>query len=133
VSANCQSSSLLPMTEAHLLRAPKSTVVGSEEVEVARLDDLDVLRSGERAYLKLDVQGMELEVLRGAAGTLGSTRVVEAELSAIELYDGQALIEQVIEHLRGSGFRPIGLETSFRDRRTGDLLQMNGFFRRGNA
>jgi len=130
VTANRQSSSLLPLGPRHARAAPEAPVVREEEVEVARLDDLDVVRPGERAFLKLDVQGAELEVLRGAARTLAAVRVVEAELSAVELYDGQALLGEVVEHLRGSGFDLIGLEPSFRDRVTGDLLQVNGWFRR---
>ena len=130
VTANRQSSSLLPLGPRHARAAPEAQVVGEEEVEVARLDDLDIVRPGERAYLKLDVQGAELEVLRGAARTLGSVHVVEAELSAVELYDGQALIGEVVQHLRAAGFDVIGLEPSFRDRATGDLLQLNGWFRR---
>jgi len=130
VAANRQSSSLLPMADRHVRAAPESAVVGANEVEVARLDDLGAVRPGERAYLKLDVQGAELDVLRGSAQTLGAVRVVEAELSAVELYAGQALLGEVTEHLRVAGFDLIGLEPSFRDRVTGDLLQANGFFRR---
>lgn len=133
VAANRQSSSLLPIGRRHLAAAPDAPAVGDQEVEVARLDDLDVVRPGERAYLKLDVQGAELEVLRGAERTLAAVRVVEAELSAVELYDGQALLGEVVEHLRGAGFDLVGLEPSFRDRATGDLLQVNGWFRRGRG
>ena len=75
-------------------------------------------------------QGAELAVLRGAEASLGFVRIVEVELSAVELYRGQALVEEVIAFLRSAGFDPIGIETSFRDRRSGDLLQANGFFRR---
>jgi FkbM family methyltransferase len=133
ISANRQSSSLLPMADRHRRAAPESVVVGEEEVEVAKLDDLCVVRPDERAYLKLDVQGAELDVLRGGARTLESVRVVEAELSTVELYEGQALLGEVVEHLRAAGFELIGLEPSFRDRATGDLLQANGWFRRGRA
>jgi FkbM family methyltransferase len=133
VSANRQSSSLLPMLDRHERAAPESAVIRSEEVEVARLDDLGAVRAGEHAYLKLDVQGAELDVLRGAARTLESVRVVEAELSAVELYEGQALLGQVVEYLRAAGFDLIGLEPTFRDRVTGDLLQMNGLFRRARS
>ncbi|MFL5964980.1 MAG: FkbM family methyltransferase [Gaiellaceae bacterium] len=129
VTGNRQSSSLLPMAEAHLRHAPESAEVGQIEVEVARLDELGLVTEG-RAYLKLDVQGAELAVLRGAQDSLEFVRVVEVELSVVELYRGQALVEEVIGYLRSAGFDPIGIETSFRDRRSGDLLQANGFFRR---
>ena len=76
------------------------------------------------------MQGAELAVLRGAQDSLRSVRVVEAELSTVELYRGQALVEEVIAFLRLAGFDLIGIETSFRDRLSGDLLQANGFFRR---
>jgi hypothetical protein len=36
----------------------------------------------------------------------------------------------VLSFLYARGFELIGLETSFRDRATGDLLQTNGFLRR---
>jgi FkbM family methyltransferase len=133
VSANRQSSSLLPMHERHLRSAPESAVTGSIEVDVARLDDLGVVRPGERAYLKVDVQGTELDVLRGAAATLPSVRLLEAELSTVTLYEGQALIGEVIQYVNAAGFDLIGLERAFRDRKTGDVLQVNGLFRRARS
>jgi hypothetical protein len=133
VSANRVSSSLLPMAELHLRTAPESAVTGAVEVEVARLDDLDVVRPGERAYLKIDVQGAELDVLHGATATLASVRLLEAELSTVTLYEGQPLIGEVIQHVQREGFDLIGLERAFRDRETGDVLQVNGLFRRGRS
>lgn len=130
VAANRQSSSLLTMTPLHLRHAPESREERTIEVDLARLDELEVVSPREHAYLKLDVQGAELDVLRGGEETLSRVRVVEVELSAVTLYDGQALIGEVIEHLRAAGLGLIGIEPSFRDRRTGDLLQANGFFRR---
>ena len=133
VSANRVSSSLLPMAERHLRTAPESAVTGAVEVEVARLDDLDAVRPGERAYLKIDVQGAELDVLRGAESTLASVRLLEAELSTVTLYEGQALIGEVIQHVQRQGFDLIVLERAFRDRATGDVLQVNGVFRRARS
>jgi FkbM family methyltransferase len=130
VSANRVSSSLLPMAERHLRTAPESAVTGAVEVEVARLDGLDAVRPDERAYLKIDVQGAELDVLRGAAATLPSVRLLEAELSTVTLYEGQPLIGEVIQHVQQAGFDLIVLERAFRDRMTGDVLQVNGVFRR---
>jgi hypothetical protein len=108
-------------------------VTGAVEVEVARLDDLDAVRPGERAYLKIDVQGAELDVLRGAESTLSSVPLLEAELSTVTLYEGQALIGEVIQHVQHQGYDLIVLERAFRDRATGDVLQVNGVFRRARS
>jgi len=129
-SANRVSSSLLRMTERHLQSAPDSFVTESIEVDTARLDDLALGGRAERGYLKIDVQGAELDVLRGASATLPWIRLIEAELSTVELYEGQALIGEVIQYVQEQGFEPIGLERAFRDRTTGDVLQLNGLFRR---
>jgi FkbM family methyltransferase len=133
VSANRVSSSLLPMAELHLRAAPESAVTGAIEVEVARLDDLDVVRPADRVYLKIDVQGTELDVLQGATASLASVRLLEAELSTVTLYEGQPLIGEVIQHVQREGFDLIALERAFRDRETGDVLQVNGLFRRGRS
>ncbi len=127
VAGNDQSSSLLPMAARHTELDPRSGYVSDEEVTVERLDAL--VPPGVPTFLKLDVQGFELEVLHGAEQTLADTRVLEVELSVVPLYEGQALLPKVVQHLDGAGFELIGLETSFRDRRTGDLLQLNGLFR----
>jgi FkbM family methyltransferase len=129
VARNRQSSSLLPMLDRHLDLEPRSGYVANEEVELVRLDDL-VGATQERVFLKLDLQGAELDALRGAEETLTATRAVELELSAVPLYEGQALLPDVLSLLYSRGFELIGLETSFRDRATGDLLQANGFLRR---
>ena len=135
VAANAASSSLLPMDERHLRAAPQSRYVGAETVRVRRLDALreELVREDDRALLKLDVQGTELAVLRGAAQTLREVEAVEAELSVVELYEGQALLPAVLSHLDEAGFRLVALEPTFRDPRTGDLLQLNGLFLRGDG
>ncbi len=133
VAANRQSSSLLAMTPLHLRHAPESYEQRTLEVDLAPLDELRVVSPHEQAYLKLDVQGAELDVLGGAGDTPKYVRAAEVELSTVTLYDGQALIGEVIEHLRAAGLGLIGIEPSFRDRQSGDLLQANGFFRRRAA
>lgn len=129
VAGTAQSSSLLPMAARHVEAAPGTAVVGTETVAVTRLDSLGVVHEHGRTYLKLDVQGAELQVLHGATSTLRATEAVEAELSLVELYEGQALLPDVVTELARANFRFVAMEPSFRDPRTGDLLQVNGLFR----
>src|SRR5262249_19705970 len=68
VSGNRESNSFLPMAHQHELSAPGSGYVRQELARVVRLDSLvpDVIHADDRIYLKLDVQGFETEVLKGA-------------------------------------------------------------------
>jgi len=63
---------------------------------------------GQRNLLKIDVQGFELEVLRGAEGLLDRFAAIYCELSFMELYVGQPLAEEIIDFLTGRGFRSAG-------------------------
>jgi hypothetical protein len=125
------SSSLLDMSSLCVGAAPSAAIVGSEIVQVSRLDDIAL--SAKRPYLKMDVQGAELMVIRGAQRFLQTAVAVEAEMSLAELYVGQPLIHDIVSELRALGFVLLHLEPEFADSRTGELLQVNGIFRRGNA
>lgn len=124
VAGNGASSSLLEMRAAHTDAAPQARYVGTERVRVARLDDLDL--AGERLMLKLDVQGNERAVLAGAADTAQRVRVVECELSFVELYEGQALFEEQLALL--ADFSLWALQPSWADAHTGRLLQADAIF-----
>lgn len=76
VAANSRSSSFLAMRQEHRLAAPYATYVGTEDVQLTRLDDLlDGYCDDDVAFLKMDVQGYEQQVLRGAVRTMSLVRV----------------------------------------------------------
>jgi FkbM family methyltransferase len=133
VAANSFSSSLLPMLDRHLEAAPHSHYVGIQECLVVRLDSVaeELLGGAERVLLKLDVQGYEMSVVRGATANLSRVAVVESELSLVPLYVGQALLPDVVNFLQEQGFELVFLERAFVDRRTGYILQMDGLFLSG--
>jgi FkbM family methyltransferase len=131
VSGNSVSSSLLRHSDRQLAAEPRSAVVSTETVELRRLDELEGLANADdRILLKADVEGGELDVLAGAVGLLGRTRLLELELSAIALHDHQPLLGEVVHWCEEAGFGLTGFEVSFRDHGTGDLFSGNGFFRR---
>jgi FkbM family methyltransferase len=108
ITADADSSSLRRPTGEQTRRFPGTADVDRVEVEVVTLDD--ALPEVERpALLKLDLQGGELDALRGAERLLGSVDAVFAECSFVELYEGQALADEVICHLRERGFSLRGL------------------------
>jgi FkbM family methyltransferase len=132
VAGNSMSSSLLDMEPLHLRAAPKSAYVGTESVPIARLDSIwaDIAGDADRVYLKMDVQGYELNVLGGAALCLSTVACVEAELSLAPLYRDQADFREVIAHLEKQGFRLFALEPCFEHPQSGQMLSMDGIFSR---
>lgn len=56
------------------------------------------------AFLKLDVQGYELEVLKGAREALSHICVILAEVNLIDIHKGVPLLDEVILFLRDKGF-----------------------------
>jgi FkbM family methyltransferase len=121
------SSSLLTMAESHERAAPDSRYIAQEIVPVSRLDALE-LPAGKRLMLKLDVQGAERAVLAGAQATLERVRIIECELSLVELYGGQALMGELVQWLGGMGFALWGLRPGLADGVRGQLLQADGLF-----
>lgn len=132
VSSNSWSSSLLPIGERHMRSAPESAYVDTEEVRVARLDSVWAEIAGEAAnpWLKLDVQGYELHVLRGAEQCISSVRGVQAELQLESLYEGDVDWRVIVDWLADRGFVVAGVEPGFADRATGRMLQFDGVFTR---
>lgn len=132
VSGLPASSSLLTMKRSHEDAAPGSASVGHENVNVVALDDVasEWLEGARRVFLKIDTQGFELEVLKGAVGTLPRIEGALLELSLVELYDGQPLWTEVIEWLGQHDFELVGLNQGFMDPTTYHTLQVDGIFKR---
>jgi FkbM family methyltransferase len=130
-SAYAPSSSLLPMEARHREAFPSTARTERLRVKVRRLDDalLDLVLA-EPFLLKLDVQGFELEVLRGAPRTLERSSVVLLEVSLQKLYAGEALFAEVHAFLADRGFALAGLAGGLRDPRDGRPLQVDALFER---
>ena len=128
-AGNEESSSLLVMADRQTAAAPDTATIGQERVSVRRLDGIDLPQSS-ALMLKADVQGYEAEVLEGAAGILPTVRLVEFELSIVELYEGQPLLRDMLNLLAESGFELVLLEPGYQDPRDGTILQFDGIFQR---
>ena len=91
-----------------------------DEVEVRRIParTLDDIAAGDSArpmdLLKVDVQGTELEVLRGGEKrVLPAVHAVVVETRFVEQYVGQARFSELESYLRGQGFTLFGLEPGY--------------------
>lgn len=79
--------------------------------------------------LKIDVQGWELEVLKGAPSAMKGIDLVYCEMSALELYEGQALADELIGWMREHAFVLLGMYNP-RVSRKGAVLQFDALFAR---
>ena len=61
-----------------------------------------------RSLLKIDVQGFELDCLKGCDLLLDQIDHIYVECSYIELYTGQALIHEIVALLLERSFRLLG-------------------------
>lgn len=132
VAGNSLSSSVLPMLDRHVQAAPGSAPVGRVAVRQTRLDTLygEQLDPSSPTLLKIDTQGYEPQVLRGASISLSRVSLVQLELSLQPLYAGQQLWLEVMVTMRLHGFEVWALHPEFCDPRTGQVLQVNGLFAR---
>jgi len=132
VSARDDSSSLLPIAPLQNEIFPGTLEAGTANVNVAPLDTLisadDLV---EPALLKLDVQGFELEALRGCESLLSRFEWIYCECSFVELYSGQPLVAEIIAWLAANDFHIIGIYNPVHDRQ-GRAIQADFLFSRVN-
>jgi FkbM family methyltransferase len=134
LAQNSVSSSVLPMLDAHLAAAPHSRYIGKEIVPLRRLDDLlESTIGGRKIFLKLDVQGFECYVLRGAEHILRTVSALQLEMSLLPLYQGEILMPEMYQFLREKHFELWDLQPGFRDPTTGRLLQVDAVFTRQDS
>lgn len=98
-----------------------SEVVSQEIVQVRTLTGLfDSLLKGydePRVYLKLDTQGFDLDVLRGASAVLPSIAALQTELSMMPVYDGAPTYHDTMRFLDAAGYQATGFFAINRDQK----------------
>ena len=78
----------------------------------------EFLRPTDVAFLKIDVQGFEKQVLASSKSTVNDHCVgMQIELSFLPLYEGGMLIREALDLVYSLGFTPTGLLPCFMDAR----------------
>jgi FkbM family methyltransferase len=85
-----------------------------EEITVSRLDD-EIPSETIVNIIKIDVQGFELEVLKGAEQTLKRTCLVVLEMQNHNLYNKAPKYYELDEYLRNNGFELYDIIPSLRE------------------
>jgi FkbM family methyltransferase len=92
---NLESSSVLK-PKKHLELHPDVIFSEEQEVEMKRLDSFHITNHN---FMNLDVQGYELEVLKGGSDTLNHIDYVYCEVNRDEVYEENARIEEIDTYL----------------------------------
>ena len=129
------SSSLLTMSDLHKESFPYTKNTVEETIEIRTLDSfLPELRLQKKVMVKIDVQGFELNVLRGAEAALANVDILIIETSFYELYVGQPLFEEVHRHMTERGFSYRGNFDQVYSAVSGEVLQADAIYiRRGES
>ncbi len=99
------SSSLLKMNPAHYENYPGTKNYTEQKVSIRKLDTLfPNLAAGTKILLKIDVQGFEFSVLKGAENLLRFVPVIIVEVMFENLYDGQSTFDEINAYLNSKGF-----------------------------
>ena len=76
-------------------------VVSQEEINITRLDELDIDKVD---FIKLDIQGGEIEALKGGENLLTQCLGLEVEVEFLPMYESQPLFGDVCQYLKEKGF-----------------------------
>lgn len=90
----------------HLQQYPQIVFDKTQTVRIARLDDEQFDRNLYN-FMNIDVQGYELEVLKGAQKTLEHIDLILAEINVVQMYQECPLVGDIDNFLAPLGFKRI--------------------------
>jgi len=107
-AGSCQSSSLLPPTSQNAQEYSFLSFEKTISVAVTTIDDwASANQINQLDFLWLDMQGYELECLKGAKKMLPLVKAIHIEVSHIQLYKDAPLYPEVKSWLAQHGFKPV--------------------------
>jgi FkbM family methyltransferase len=129
IHEHASSSSLMDVNGSAVPISGSPRIVGSIPIAVDTLDRLWSDRKWAGPFLvKLDVQGFELEVLRGAENLLQECSAIIVETSFHTLYTGQPLFHDIYDWLHTRGFTYAGPLAIVLKSSSGMLVQQDSLF-----
>ena len=119
------------------LRLPSQRPTRSPVVQQPRLHDpgpRELAESHPRVpffiLLKMDVQGFEMEVLKGAEHSLASIETIQLELALTPTYQNQMHLHEMCGLLYQKGYTMVSIEPGSHNRLTGRQFEVDGLFHR---
>lgn len=130
ISENSESSSILQLKDYTLKNSPTTKFIGSEKVRIATISSVsgEYLANSPNAFLKIDVQGYEEQVLLGAADVIDKIKGLHLEFSLIPLYSGEKTMLDILKMVYDFGFEPHYFIPHTTIDANGRLMQIDGVF-----
>ena len=115
-------------------RSLAAPLIADETVPITRLDEVwaDFVPPG-RTLLKIDTQGYDLEVIKGAAQSMESVDAVLTEVPVNHIYDGMPNVVEVFSKMEKLGFQLSGIFPISRDLAGLRMIEGNCMFVRTDA
>ena len=88
----------------HLQQYPHIVFDRRIKVPIRKVDNLDIPQCN---FINIDIQGYELEALKGAAKYLEGVDYIMSEVNKEEVYKDCALIDSLDKYLSGFGFKRV--------------------------
>lgn len=130
VSAETDMSSILPQNELLQKISPTSAIRTTERVPIHRLDSVakDYVTGEGRAFLKIDTQGFEPQVLDGAEKLMQRLIGAQLEMSLVPLYQGECDYLTMIKRLADAGFTLQLVLPGYFERKLARMVEIDGVF-----
>jgi len=134
VSQNSESSSLLKILPKHTNLKRLSKTISIEKINIQKLDNFykNFKELQNNIFLKIDTQGYELEVLKGATNTLEIITALIVEVSIAKLYDNQSSWLEIVNFLVEKNFAVWSVDRVMGDLNTGETYQLDITFIKKN-
>lgn len=117
--ANNRASSSFLAPKVHLEQYPGIQFFSSDIMEIKTLDSFNFTECN---FLNIDVQGFEMEVLKGALHTLQYINYIILEVNSVEMYEGCALFPDIDKFLSEKGFEFKEADWKMGENNWGDAL-----------
>jgi FkbM family methyltransferase len=130
ISENSESSSILDLKDYTLANSPTTKFVGKEKVRISKVDSIydQYAEGAKNVFLKIDVQGYEEHVLKGASDALKKIRGLHLEFSLIPLYKEEKTMLDILKIVYDYGFEPNYFIPHTTIDSAGRLMQIDGIF-----